>query len=164
MKLPLLLLSLSVFGGVGVAQAHDFNIQANQHSFVIKVGNHHDHKHSKDNQYSKPQNEMYCEQHSEYHHHHKNGQVTHSHEDGKHQHRHKRKRSNVYHGYGQKKYKSNDFNISYREDHPLHCWPVQKVGYWHGKKALVGGKMCRNSHGNEYVIPSSRYLINYYYH
>lgn len=41
------------------------------------------------------------------------------------------------------------------------CWSVQKDGYWRGKPALIGGKMCRDRGGNEYVVPSSRYLIHY---
>lgn len=164
MKLPMLLLSLSIFGGVGVAQAHDFKLHSTHNHFAIKIGDHHGNKHGGKEDYPTPENEMYCKQHDEYHHHHKNGKVTHSHADGAHKHKHKRKRSTVYHGYGEKKYKTNNFNISYRDEQPLHCWPVQKVGHWNGKKALVGGKMCRNGYGNEYVIPSSRYLIEYRYY
>lgn len=42
-----------------------------------------------------------------------------------------------------------------------HCWPVKKKGYWKGRKALVGGKMCRDHSGYTYVVPESRYLIKY---
>jgi len=42
------------------------------------------------------------------------------------------------------------------------CFKVDKVGYHHGRKALIGGKACRDAHGEVYVVPESRYVIHYY--
>ncbi len=42
------------------------------------------------------------------------------------------------------------------------CQPVSKTGYWHGRKAKIGGTMCYDAYGNGYIVNGSRYLIHYY--
>jgi hypothetical protein len=42
------------------------------------------------------------------------------------------------------------------------CHAVYKIGYWDGYKAKIGGTMCYDSYGKSYVIPGSRYVIEYY--
>ncbi|MCY7297280.1 hypothetical protein [Alteromonas sp. a30] len=105
MKLPSLLLSLFLFGGISAAQAHEATGQGH----AMKVGPYD--KAESQNTEQPADDEMYCEIHDEYHHHHKNGRVTHSHADGKNRHDHRRKRSSVYHGYGEKKHKVNNINL-----------------------------------------------------
>jgi len=41
------------------------------------------------------------------------------------------------------------------------CDPVNRVVYYNGKKALVGGKACRTAYGSYSVVPGSHYLIRY---
>lgn len=110
---------------------------------------HKSHRYSSRNQYT---NEMYCDEHRVYHHHH--GDDYHSHDYGKRHHSH--------HDHtGHEHYTNSGYQMNEYHDYTSHCWPVQKQGYWKGRKALVGGQMCRDSGGNSYVVPSSRYLIKY---
>ena len=41
------------------------------------------------------------------------------------------------------------------------CQRVTKIGYWHGRRAIVGGRGCQDRYGNFYMVPQSRYLIRY---
>lgn len=54
-----------------------------------------------------------------------------------------------------------DYYVDHYQAKPAHCWAVKKKGYWKGRKALVGGQMCRDDNGYTYVVPTSRYLIKY---
>lgn len=42
------------------------------------------------------------------------------------------------------------------------CYPVEKHGYYHGRRALIGGLMCTDAYGYAYIRPGSRYVIRYY--
>ena len=42
------------------------------------------------------------------------------------------------------------------------CHAVVKHDYWNGYKAEIGGVMCYDRYGNGYIVPESRYLIQYY--
>ncbi len=44
------------------------------------------------------------------------------------------------------------------------CHRVSKIGYFHGRKAYIGGTGCYDRYGAFYVIPGSRYVINYIYY
>ena len=43
------------------------------------------------------------------------------------------------------------------------CFPVEKVDYWRGRKALIGGIMCYDSYGYPYIMRRSRYVKRYLY-
>ena len=42
------------------------------------------------------------------------------------------------------------------------CQQVYKHGYWHGRKAKIGGTQCYDRYGSPYIVQGSRYLIEYY--
>ena len=42
------------------------------------------------------------------------------------------------------------------------CHKVSKHGYYHGRKARIGGTMCYGRHGKAYIVRGSRYVIDYY--
>jgi len=46
----------------------------------------------------------------------------------------------------------------YRHD----CHKVSKHGYYHGRKAKIGGTMCYDRYGDPYIVQGSRYVIHYY--
>jgi len=41
------------------------------------------------------------------------------------------------------------------------CYPVVRFGYYHGRRARLGGTMCWGPHGT-YLIPNSTFVINIY--
>jgi len=43
------------------------------------------------------------------------------------------------------------------------CRKVSKHGYYHGRKARIGGTMCYDRYGDPYIVQGSRYVIDYYY-
>lgn len=43
------------------------------------------------------------------------------------------------------------------------CHPVQRINYFHGRKALVGGILCYDRRGRGYVLRGSRHIIRYLY-
>lgn len=47
----------------------------------------------------------------------------------------------------------------YRDDG---CHKVYKHGYYHGRKARIGGTQCYDSYGNPYIVRGSRYVVEYY--
>ena len=104
---------------------------------VIDLG-HYSHKKAyrrKNNYYQKKQTHQHSS--SDYNH-------THSHGD-----------------YAKHHYYVPDYYVDHYEANPSHCWAVKKKGYWKGRKALIGGQMCRDGSGYTYVVPTSRYLIKY---
>ncbi len=159
-----LLLSFFVLLGISSnAWAGDkFKLDLNDIQLFIDLGHHDDYKkhahkkhhrkkHKEHRRYASNKHyteEMYCDEHRVYHHHHQD--THHSHDYGKRHHSHHDHHS-----------EDSSYQMSGYHDYTSHCWPVQKHAYWNGRKALVGGKMCRDSGGNSYVIPSSRYLIKY---
>lgn len=109
-----------------------------------KDNNNHHHKndrHKYSSRHSKKHNN-YCQEHRVYHHHH----YEHSHSHGDYAN---------HHNYVP------DYYLNNASADVSHCWPVQKKGLWKGRKALIGGKMCRDYGGYTYVVPASRYLIKY---
>lgn len=44
------------------------------------------------------------------------------------------------------------------------CRSVYKVDYWNGHKARIGGTQCYDHYGNPYVVPGSRYVVEYLYY
>jgi len=53
---------------------------------------------------------------------------------------------------------------NYGHSYQSACYPVKKVGYWHGRKAKIGGTACVDAYGDRYVVKGSRYLIKYLYY
>lgn len=51
---------------------------------------------------------------------------------------------------------------TYRGYNSSACHSVVKHDYWHGHEAEIGGVMCYDRYGNSYMVPESRYLIQYY--
>jgi len=46
--------------------------------------------------------------------------------------------------------------------HDEGCHKVYKHGYYHGRKARIGGTQCYDSYGNPYIVQGSRYVVEYY--
>lgn len=42
------------------------------------------------------------------------------------------------------------------------CFSVSRLGFSHGRRALLGGVMCTDRHGYTFVLPQSRHVIHYY--
>lgn len=44
------------------------------------------------------------------------------------------------------------------------CKSVYKIDYWNGHKARIGGTECFDHYGNPYIVPGSRYIVEYLYY
>lgn len=64
--------------------------------------------------------------------------------------------------FGQSQYRQDNYNQGYNNVSQV-CQDVNKVGWWNGQKALIGGTGCYDQYGNLYVVEGSRYLIRYVY-
>ncbi len=42
------------------------------------------------------------------------------------------------------------------------CHAVSKIGYDDGREARIGGTRCYDEYGEAYIVPGSRYVIDYY--
>jgi hypothetical protein len=42
------------------------------------------------------------------------------------------------------------------------CHSVSKTGYDDGRKAEIGGTRCYDEYGDAYIVPGSRYVVQYY--
>ena len=60
-------------------------------------------------------------------------------------------------------YSKHYYASNYGHSYQGHCYPVKKIGYWHGKKAKIGGTACVDAYGDRYVVKGSRYVIRYLY-
>jgi len=46
---------------------------------------------------------------------------------------------------------------------PRDCYPVERVDFYRGRRALIGGIMCYDAFGYSYIRPGSRYVKRYLY-
>lgn len=152
MKALVTVLSMVLFGfsASALAGGDKFKVGIHDTKIVIDLG-HYSHK-------------------KDYHHnkHYKNGYSKKKYYRKKHYHKHSSHDYSYdyshphYHGdYAKHHHYVPDYYIDHHETQASHCWPVQKKGYWKGRKALIGGQMCRDGGGYTYVVPASRYLIKY---
>lgn len=58
-------------------------------------------------------------------------------------------------------YSYRGYNRGYSRGYNNSCRRVTRRGYWHGRRALIGGRECVNARGYSYIAPNSRYLIRY---
>lgn len=157
MKAIITVISIGLFSSAQALAVDDpFKIRGNGSQIVIDLSHHahvkkgyrnhrHQHKNKRYRHTSRHRvRDAYCDEHRVNHHHHQD--YYHSHTP---------------HNLASAQDYVPDYYLNEHQNNAVHCWAVKKESYWKGRKALIGGQMCRDSQGYTYVEPTSRYLIKY---
>ncbi|MBI1238846.1 MAG: hypothetical protein GC199_05835 [Alphaproteobacteria bacterium] len=92
------------------------------------------------------------------------------------EHDHRRYRHYRYDDYYRRDYRGRDYAYGHWYAEPRYfdydrrghyyrargCHPVTKRGWYHGRRAVIEGRMCYDRHGNPYIVDRSRHFRHYY--